>query len=183
VAAGERALGDEAFEFGAGDFWGIIETRPYMRARFGLAQALWASGNEQAAIDHLQDMLRLNPGDNQGARYVLLTWLLDIDAAAPIQALFDEYDDDVSAIWTYGRTLHAFRQAGDTAQSRRLRAEARRWNPHVPAYLTGRKRLPRSLPAMVGMGDESEAIYCAAEQMAAWRATPGALAWLDSGPR
>lgn len=88
------------------------------------------------------------------------------------------YARGVAAIWTYGRALHAFRREGDTPESRRLRAEARRWNRHVPPYLSGRKRLPRTLPDLIGMGDESEAIYCAAEQMAAWHATPGALAWL-----
>jgi hypothetical protein len=34
--------------------------------------------------------------------------------------------------------------------------------------------------ALVGMGDKSEAVVCAAEQMAVWRATPGALDWLRS---
>ena len=33
VKAGERALGKEAFEEDVGHFWGILETRPYMRAR------------------------------------------------------------------------------------------------------------------------------------------------------
>ena len=32
VAAGERALGPEAFRENAGRFWGVLETRPYMRA-------------------------------------------------------------------------------------------------------------------------------------------------------
>src|SRR5262249_29892832 len=36
VAAGERALGPEAFEQEAGHFWGLLQTRPYMRARLGL---------------------------------------------------------------------------------------------------------------------------------------------------
>jgi hypothetical protein len=40
VAAGERALGAETFQRDAGHFWGILETRPYMRARLGLAHAL-----------------------------------------------------------------------------------------------------------------------------------------------
>jgi len=183
VAAGERALGEETFEQDVGMFWGILESRPYMRARLGLAQALWAMGEHQPAVEHLQDMLRLNPGDNQGVRYLLLLHLLDLDDATGLQQLLDAYPDDVAAVWAYGRALHAFRHEGDTPASRRLRAEARRWNPHVPAYLTGRKRLPRRLPDLIGMGDESEAVACAAEQMAAWRATPGALAWLASGPR
>jgi len=35
VAAGERALGERMFKEEAGSFWGILQTRPYMRARAG----------------------------------------------------------------------------------------------------------------------------------------------------
>ena len=52
VAAGERALGREYFEENAGHFWGLLETRPYMRARQGLAQILWAQGECDAAVAH-----------------------------------------------------------------------------------------------------------------------------------
>jgi tetratricopeptide (TPR) repeat protein len=183
VAAGERALGEAAFEEDVGMFWGILETRPYMRARLGLAQALWASGEQQAAIEHLQEILRLNPGDNQGVRYLLLEWLLEVGADASIQALFDAYQDDASAVWGYGRALHEFRRHGDTAETRRLLGDARDWNPHVPAYLTGKKRLPRRLPELIGMGDVSEAMVYAADHLAAWRATPGAIDWLRGASR
>ena len=60
--AGERAIGATAFQQAAGHFWGILETRPYMRARLGLAHSLWTSGRRDEAIQHLQEMLRLNPG-------------------------------------------------------------------------------------------------------------------------
>ena len=76
AAAGERALGPRAFERDAGHFWGLLETRPYMRARAGLAKCLWAAGERAAAIGHYRDMLRLNPNDNQGLRHVLTSWLL-----------------------------------------------------------------------------------------------------------
>jgi hypothetical protein len=36
-----------------------------MRARAGLARALWASGDHDGAVVHYWDMLRLNPGDNR----------------------------------------------------------------------------------------------------------------------
>src|SRR5262245_8594464 len=71
VAAGERALGPEAFREQAGHFWGLLPTRPYMRARQGLAFSLWKAGRRDDAVGHLQDMLRLNPNDNQGIRYTL----------------------------------------------------------------------------------------------------------------
>src|SRR3546814_19715015 len=63
VEAGERALGDE-FEGLSGHFWGFLQTRPYMRARAGLAITLWRLGDQQAAIDHYRAMLILNPNDN-----------------------------------------------------------------------------------------------------------------------
>ncbi len=83
VEAGELALGPEGFEKCAGRFWGHLETRPYMRARAGLAAALWALGRRQEAIEHYRAMLELNPNDNQGIRYLLAAQLLaqnDIEA-------------------------------------------------------------------------------------------------------
>ena len=74
VAAGERALGPQMFRDEVGNFWGILETRPYMRARLGLAECLWTSGRRDESVVHLQDMLRLNPGDNQGLRLILVNW-------------------------------------------------------------------------------------------------------------
>jgi len=179
VAAGERALGEQAFKEDVGHFWGIIETRPYMWARVGLAQALWEIGKRQDAVNHAWDMLRLNPNDNQGVRYLLLSWLLEIGDDSEVKKLLDSYPDDAAASWLYGRALHAVRTEGDTARAKTLRARAEQENPYVAAYLLGRKRLPRQLPDLIGFGDESEAIACAAEQMAAWRSSPGALAWLE----
>jgi tetratricopeptide (TPR) repeat protein len=72
VKAGERAIGPEGFREYRGEFWGILETRPYMRARAGLAHVLWLLGERRQAVEHLQDMLRLNPDDNQGLRYLLI---------------------------------------------------------------------------------------------------------------
>lgn len=65
VQAGKRALGPEPFEEDVGHFWGITETRGYMRARAGLAQCLWELGEHQAAIAHYKELLRLNPNDNK----------------------------------------------------------------------------------------------------------------------
>ena len=78
VEAGERALGKAAFKQNAGHFWGILETRPYMRARAGLAECLWESRRLEEAVEHYQDMLRLNPNDNQGLRYILMTHLIEL---------------------------------------------------------------------------------------------------------
>ncbi len=56
MAAGERALGPEVFETEAGHFWGVTETRPYMRARFGLARCLEDLERTDEAIGHSGSM-------------------------------------------------------------------------------------------------------------------------------
>ena len=76
LEAGELALGPKGFEEYEGHFWGFLETRPYVRARHGLAQSLLELGEEAAAVGHFRAMLKLNPGDNQGIRYLLLGSLL-----------------------------------------------------------------------------------------------------------
>jgi tetratricopeptide (TPR) repeat protein len=77
VEAGRTALGPHGFDEYEGEFWGFLETRPYMRARAGLAMALLRMGQTDAAMGHLGDMLRLNPNDNQGLRYILLGCLME----------------------------------------------------------------------------------------------------------
>jgi tetratricopeptide (TPR) repeat protein len=178
VRAGERALGRDAFQDDVGHFWGILETRPYMRARQGLAAALWHLGEREAALGHLRDLLRLNPGDNQGLRYTLATWLLATGDDAALEDLLGQYLDEGSATWAYTRALAAFRRRGAGGSADAALREALTTNPFVPAYLLGLKKLPRQLPAYVGFGDEDEAVAYIAEAAEAWLVSPQALAWL-----
>ena len=63
------AFQGQPFENNVGDFWGILETRPYMRARFGVVDALLGTTTKEAvqeAHDHVMDMLRLCHSDNLG---------------------------------------------------------------------------------------------------------------------
>jgi tetratricopeptide (TPR) repeat protein len=178
VAAGERALGPEAFQQAVGHFWGILETRPYMRARLGLAHSLWVAGRRPEAVQHLREMLRLNPGDNQGVRYTLAGFLLFLDRDDDLRQLLEQYPDEGSAAWAYTRALLAFRQHGDTPEARQLLEQAKKTNKHVPAYLLGRKFPPAEPPGSYSPGAESEALEYLGSFMAGWKSTPGAIAWL-----
>jgi tetratricopeptide (TPR) repeat protein len=178
VAAGERALGAHAFQRDVGHFWGILETRPYMRARLGLAHSLWMAGRRDEAVQHLQDMLRLNPGDNQGIRYTLAGFLLFLDLDDKLNRLLQQYPDESSAAWAYTKALLVFRQHGDTPEARQLLKQARKTNKHVPVYLLGEEFPPAEPPGYYSPGDESEALNYIASFLAAWKSTPGAVAWL-----
>ena len=178
VQAGERALGEETFEEEAGHFWGILETRPYMRAREGLATCLWELGEREEAIKHFWQMLELNPGDNQGIRYELAGWFLDEEMDEELGVLLQRYEEDASAFWVYTRALWMFRKEGATKEATTALKEAIETNPYVPLYLLGHKSLPGALPELIGFGDESEAVAYFVRALTGWLRTPQALEWL-----
>jgi tetratricopeptide (TPR) repeat protein len=178
VQAGERALGKKAFKEFEGSFWWFFETRPYMRARAGLAQCLWEIGRREEAVEHYQDMLRLNPDDNQGIRYLLMTCLIKLDRDQEAEVLFRQYKDDGMAVWVYSRALLDFRKSGNNRKSQKSLAAAIKDNPHIPAFLLGLKKMPHYLPPYYSWGEENEAVLYVQENLGAWKATPGALEWL-----
>jgi hypothetical protein len=185
VAAGERSLGAKTFLEEAGHFWGLLETRPYMRARLGLAHSLWTAGRREEAVQHLHDLLRLNPNDNQGVRYTLAEFLVNLDRDRELALLLERYAEEGSTIWSYTRALLAFRRHGDTSESRRLLQQAMAANRHVPDYLLSRKLVPARQPHHYSPGQENEAIVYAGGFLLAWKSTPGAVAWLaneETGP-
>lgn len=180
VDAGERALGPGYFTQNKGHFWGLLETRPYMRARAGLAFSLWELKRLDEAAEHYRALLELNEGDNQGVRYSLLTLLMEMNRDDDSLKLLKRFKDDAMAEWMYPWALVEFRRSGPgKAADRRLKA-ALKQNPHVPDYLTERKRIPNRLPPYMGWGDDAEAAHYASSHLNHWRRTPGAIEWLKS---
>jgi len=178
LEAGERAIGKKAFKNDVGHFWGLLETRPYMRARAGLAECLRAEGKPEEAVEHYWDMLRLNPNDNQGIRDLLMPCLIELGRDKDAEKLFKQYKEDGMAVWIYSRALLDFRKHGDSAISDRSLKKALEENRHVPDYLLGRKKMPRYIPDYYGFGDENEAVLYAYGNRGAWKVTPGAMEWL-----
>ncbi len=178
--AGAQALGEEFFEENVGHFWGLLETRPYMRAREGYARLLWQVDRKEEAAEHYREMLRLNPGDNQGHRYVLANLLLSLNLDDEVIALLDEYHDDSMSDFLFTRALMEFRRGGASDDANSALRKALEQNSHVPAYLTGRKHMPTRLPDRVIWGGETEAMHYAAQYLQHWRHTRGALDWLKS---
>ncbi len=177
--AGERALGDEVFTEEAGNFWDILETRPYMRAREGLATSLWVLGERTEALAHYRRILELNPNDNQGVRYELAGCLMDEGLDEELGELLEQYEEEASAYWLYTRALWRFRTEGASERATTELEEATGTNPYVPLYLLGRKNfLAQGLPELIGLGDESEAVSYFARALTEWLRTPGAVEWV-----
>ena len=178
VLAGAAAIGADRFASLRGEFWGHLETRPYMRARLGLAQALRDVGRHDEALAHYRALLELNPGDNQGVRYLLLAALLDLGVNDEAGALLAEHEDDMQALWPYGRLLWRLRVDGGTASTSAAFPAAIQANPYVVSYLLDPDSIPFDRPPHFALRSREEASYVAETLAGAFAATDGALEWL-----
>lgn len=176
VNVGRMALGDLFFEENTGYFWGVFETRPYMRALAGFSKCLWEKGKRQEAINNYQEIIKLNPNDNQGIRYTLINCLLTEGMYEEAEKLLAEYQEP-GCFMLYSKALLSFSKSGSINSAKHLRP-ALESNAYVPQYLLGQKHIPWFPPAMYSLGSEEEAIIYSAEADEAWETVPGALDWL-----
>jgi tetratricopeptide (TPR) repeat protein len=176
---GARAkLGDEMFqEDSYGHFWGITETRPYMRACLELALALWQAGREAEACTHLAGMLELNTQDNQGVRGLLVGWSLATGDIGTASRVLEAFGDGVEAVLAWGRVLERWLADDEPAAEVALEV-ARKLNPSAEKYFNGTAEIPEELPDSYSPGRESEAITCGAMLGPGWLRHPQARLWL-----
>ncbi|MCB9756945.1 MAG: hypothetical protein H6753_00800 [Candidatus Omnitrophica bacterium] len=179
VRVGKEALGQKFFIENAGQFWALLESRPYMRALAGLQEILWELGKHAEAIEVCRDMLCLNENDNQGMRYVLAGYLAKRSKFAELEQFMEDgpYANDCSAPWCYTRALVWFIKEGDSLQSREMMARAFKTNKFIPNYLVKGFRL-KAIPDYLSMGGEDEARYYAHEMATVWRRVKGVLDWM-----
>lgn len=176
--AGRRKLGEKFFEKNKGYFWGLHETRPFMRCMFGYAMMLFDLEEKQAALNLLKEMLDFNPNDNQGARDYAMLYSLDLSQPDVYEEIRKKFPADQSAFTLFNKTLYTFKKEGDTPEAREILQQARSQNKHVMALLMSNKSLPDAGGGYV-IGDKDEAVYYAAVARDVWHKTAGALAWLN----
>lgn len=178
LEVGKISLGERCFQEDVGFFWGLVETRPYMRALNGLAECHWKAGRLAETIELYREMLRLNPNDNQGARYPLISCLLEEGRWDETEEFLREWGDEASCFMEYSRALLSFAVSGKDGQADEYLKKAFASNEFVPSYLTGERIVPFILPDYYGFGDDDEAAIYADLALKAWRKTPGAVDWV-----
>jgi tetratricopeptide (TPR) repeat protein len=177
VEVGERVLGAKFIQENKGDFWLLLETRPWMRALDRLATELKEAGLNQDAIGVYVRMLELNPNDNQGVRDPLLGLYLTVGDFKSAGKLLKRYENDALANFAWGRVLERF-LAGDRVGAKAALEIARAANRHVELYLTARKPLPEEPPEMYSPGSVEEAVLVLINLSAAWSAHKESVFWL-----
>ncbi len=181
IEVGEKELGKDFIKENKGYFWGIVSTRPYMRAKFNYADFLHENERFEEAIRQYEDLLELNPNDNQGARYELFIVYVESGLFKKAEALLKKYNETTTANGAYNLVLIELLQNGVTNKAKQLLKKAKQQNPYVLDYLLGKKDIPMYLPSHYQLGSESEAIIYADNHWTLWAGNPKLLDFLKKG--
>ena len=180
VESAERDLGAGFRSKCKGGFWGKMETRPFMRAMAGAGMFLWDLNYRDEAVDIFEEMLTLNPNDNQGIRYVLVNKLMILDRLNEAERLMKKYGHEFEANFLYSRALILFHKKEKIVQAKKALIKAFNYNPYVAFFLFGRRPMPGHEPHYVGMGDENEAIAYLGHASEVWKRDVDAAEWAHS---
>lgn len=177
IEAGEKELGAAFFKKHEGFFWGLAETRPYMRAKYNYAELCWYTGDTAEARKHLEELLKLQPEDSLGARYLLSAVLLLTGALKEAEQLLQAYSERTAA-FEFDRMILAYKQQGFTAKLKMLYRNAQHANRHIPEYLLGMKRVPAGIPEAYSPGDQNEAIAYVVSHALVWAKLQDLIQWM-----
>jgi hypothetical protein len=174
---GQKELGKDFFKENIGHFWMMLETRPYMRAKANYAETLYELDLGIVAIREYEELLELNPNDNQGIRYRLFPVYLETGNVVKAEKLLKQYEE-TTAHGLYNQLLLELYKNGFSAKAVKLLKDAKKENSYVVPYLIGKKHIPMYLPDHYGTGDENEAIIYADEHLHLWDKIEGFQEWL-----
>jgi len=135
MAAGERALGEAFFKENAGEFWVMHETRPYMRARAGVARILVFLGRTGEAGGHYWALLDLDRRDSLALRHDFLLSLIQEDYFKDALRLVARFAEEEHPSFPYAHALLLYQRDGDTPEARKLLQAALKANRKVADFL------------------------------------------------
>lgn len=89
----ERGRLKDYMKSDVGHFWGILETRPYIRVLNNLAKIYIDEQMYVVAAKWLREIIRLNKNDNTGARYSLMILHMRLGQEKEMRALKKKYGE------------------------------------------------------------------------------------------
>ncbi len=177
-AIARQKLGEDLLSNANGHFWGMIETRPYMRVLGSLASECHYQGFLDEAVAYWEQMLTLNKNDNQGVRYHLLLTYLALGKLKKADKIFNQYDEvALSCCFSWGNVLRHFLAHKKDLALEALKS-ARKQNKYMESFIKGTRKPPMELPDRYAPGSREEAICFVDYMITAWEPFPKAIKWL-----
>lgn len=119
-----------------GHFWGIIETRPYMRARHSKLEELMMMGRYKEAVKESEELLRLCENDNLGVRSVLIGLYCYFEEFDKCEKLHKQYKEDYTISMLLPMTIMYYKKS-DYKKAEKMLKEIDEINPFIAEYFVG----------------------------------------------
>lgn len=177
IAIGKQIFGGKYLEEHKGAFWGFHETRPFMRCMQQYSDCLYMMDKVKECVSVLEEMIELNPNDNQGVRDQLLLYLIELDEKQKFEKYAKMFQEDGMAFALFTRALFAFKTEGETENANKQLQKALKQNKFVAAKILSKKSI-NVLSDHYGFGDKNEAEYYTYFAQDVWKNTKGATSWL-----
>jgi len=178
LTVAENTLGEEFFAEYMGDFWPMVEARPYMRTVKQLAEVLWGIGRRFDAVAHYENLIDLDPDDHMGNASLLLGYYLSMGEVQRSWDLLEDFDDQENTVCAWAWVL-LFVLTGDEEAAMDGLQHAMELNPYVASLLVGLAEDPiEEVPAYFTVGSEEEAQYTIQILGEAWERAGEAQWWL-----
>jgi len=171
--------------------WVMLDNRPFLRCLHGMGCIYRDTGRIEEANDIFLEMLKFNPGDNQGIRSLAIQSFFTLGKPLEVLEICERYPDDGMAETLFGRTL-AYYQTGDKKRAGESLILAVEMLPKVAkAIIKKTIRKPKNMNrGYITMGGDDEAYAYRMDNRCFWEETEGAIEWMkdklkgekDQGP-
>ena len=140
-----------------GHFYGIFETRPYIRGLYRKADYLIADGKAKQARDVCLEILRLNNNDNTGARYLLMAIYAYLEDEKEMLKLYKKYPEE-SLVMLFPQFIVSYK-LGKDKEAKELLERINKVNTHFIKFFKGTMKRNEDIPYRhYSHGDSSEVI-------------------------
>ncbi len=165
-----------------GKYWGILETRPYMRLRHAYMTDLCDFGMHKKAMGECEELCRLSENDNLGVRFQLMHLYALYDEEEKALELTNRYDGETSTQFLMSLAILYFRR-GDLATAEKYLKQLMKVNKDTGKFFKGAAQgeLEKYSDSMSSIGYRpftiEELIVDLYEGQFLYIATPGFVSW------
>ena len=121
------------FDEDVGDFWGILETRPYMRAKASYVDSLITMRMFRKAAAECEDMIRLCNNDNLGMRSRLIALYACLEEEEAALALYEKYKENDESVMLLALSILYFK-LNDYEKAEKYLKRLVRTNPDTKTF-------------------------------------------------
>lgn len=138
-----------------GHFYGIFETRPYIRGLVVKAEYLLEEGKLRQAESICKEVLRLNENDNMGARYLLMAIFATLEEENDILKLYKKYpEEDLEMSFPL---FALYYKIGNDKKAKEYLNRVNKCNSNFVKFFNGTiKEIDKVNPGYYSRGDSSE---------------------------